>query len=75
MHRRIADFLDKRGIVIWSGLIRINPVPNTIRDDILEGDHECMLCGASPETDNEVRLYVDHIVPRSKGGLNDFSNL
>ncbi len=62
MRRRIADFLDECGIDIWSGLIGIDPVPNTIRDDILEGDHKCMLCGASPETDNEVLLHVDHIV-------------
>jgi len=72
---RIADFLDKRGIDIWSGLIEIDPVPNTVRYDILKRDRKCMLCGASPETDNEVRLHVDHIVPRSKGGSNDFSNL
>ena len=32
----------------------------------------CELCGA---TSDEVRLEVDHIVPRSKGGSNDTDNL
>ena len=29
----------------------------------------------SPEADTAVRLHVDHIVPRSKGGSNELSNL
>ena len=34
-----------------------------------------MHCGAAPEADSNVRLHVDHIVPRSKGGSNDMNNL
>jgi hypothetical protein len=73
--KRIADFLEKRGIEIWSGLLELDPVPSTVRYDILKRDRKCVLCGAAPDVDSAVRLHVDHIVPRSKGGSNDMSNL
>lgn len=73
--KRIADFLEKRGIEIWSGLLELDPVPSTVRYDVLKRDRKCVLCGAAPEVDSAVRLHVDHIVPRSKGGSNDMSNL
>ena len=73
--KRIADFLEKRGIEIWSGLLELDPVPSTVRYDVLKRDRKCVLCGAAPEVDSAVRLHVDHIVPRSKGGSNDISNL
>jgi ATP adenylyltransferase len=34
--------------------------------------NRCALCGA---TSAEGRIEVDHIIPRSKGGTNDISNL
>ena len=43
--------------------------------DVLKCDRKCVLCGAAPEIDSDVRLHVDHIVPRSKGGSNEMSNL
>ena len=73
--KRIADFLEKRGIEIWGGLLELDPVPSTVRYDVLKRDRKCVLCGAAPEVDSAVRLHVDHIVPRSKGGSNDMSNL
>jgi len=73
--KRIADFLEKRGIEIWSGLLELDPVPSTVRYDVLKRDRKCVLCGAAPEVDSAVRLHVDHIIPRSKGGSNDISNL
>jgi len=36
--------------------------------------YRCRLCGAFPEED-DVKLHVDHIIPRSKGGSNDPKNL
>ena len=72
---RISDFLEKRGIDVWSGLLEMDPVPSTVRYDVLKRDRKCALCGASPSNDNEVRLHVDHVVPRSKGGSNDIGNL
>jgi 5-methylcytosine-specific restriction endonuclease McrA len=53
----------------------MDPVPSTVRYDVLKCDRKCVLCGAAPELDSDVRLHVDHIVPRSKGGSNDMSNL
>jgi len=73
--KRIADFLESRGVDIWSGLLEMDPVPSTVRFDVLKRDRKCVLCGAAPEIDSEVRLHVDHIVPRSKGGSNEMSNL
>ena len=73
--KRIADFLQSRGVEIWSGLLEMDPVPSTVRYDVLKRDRKCGLCGAAPEIDSDVRLHVDHIVPRSKGGSNEMSNL
>ena len=73
--KRIADFLESRGVDVWSGLLEMDPVPSTVRFDVLKRDRKCVLCGAAPEIDSEVRLHVDHIVPRSKGGSNEMSNL
>jgi hypothetical protein len=73
--KRISDFLEKRGIDVWSGLLEMDPVPSTVRFDVLKRDRKCVLCGASPSADSDVRLHVDHIVPRSKGGSNDIGNL
>ena len=48
-----------------------NPqLPYPIRRYVIERDeHKCQYCGT---TEN---LCVDHIIPRSKGGSNDFCNL
>jgi hypothetical protein len=73
--KRIADFLESRGVDVWSGLLEMDPVPSTVRFDVLKRDRKCVLCGAAPEINSEVRLHVDHIVPRSKGGSNEMSNL
>jgi 5-methylcytosine-specific restriction endonuclease McrA len=45
----------------------------SVRFDILERDsYTCRFCGKrAPETE----LEVDHIMPRSKGGSDDASNL
>lgn len=37
-------------------------------------DHRCQYCGRCPEWD-DVRLEVDHIVPKSRGGTDRPSNL
>ncbi len=50
-----------------------DPVSGSLRYEVLKrSGGRCKLCGVSHE---EVRLDVDHIVPRSKGGSNDESNL
>lgn len=71
--RRIGDFLAARGISTWDySLLELDPVPDTIRYQVLTRDRRCVLCG---EDGSEHRLEVDHIVPRSKGGTNDLENL
>lgn len=42
------------------------------RVEVLARDRACQLCGAGPD---ETVLHVDHIVPVSRGGLSDLSNL
>lgn len=49
------------------------PIPPKLRYEILErGNSRCVVCGT---TAKRARLEVDHIVPVSKGGTNDPSNL
>lgn len=36
---------------------------------------KCVICGASPNTNKDVQLCVDHIIPVSKGGTNNPKNL
>lgn len=69
---RIADFIKVRGLTTWSGLLELEPVPESIRYQVLKRDRRCVLCGAGPETGP---LQVDHIIPRSQGGSNELSNL
>lgn len=50
-----------------------DPVPGSVRYEVLKrAGGRCELCGVSRE---EVQLDVDHIVPRSKNGGNEASNL
>jgi len=36
---------------------------------------KCCVCGAAPASDPKVKLHIDHIIPVSKGGTSDISNL
>jgi hypothetical protein len=46
------------------------PVPNGIRNFVLERDnYTCLACGSNEN------LTVDHILPRSRGGTNKIENL
>lgn len=48
-------------------------IPKRLRFEILERDnHTCQYCGGKPP---EVRLHVDHILPKSKGGKDTRGNL
>ena len=52
------------------------PLPPGVRFSILQRDnYRCRLCGTSAKDGPHVRLEVDHITPRSRGGTNDPSNL
>ena len=69
----IGDFLGRRGLATWDNrLLELDPVPESLRYEVLKRDGRCLLCGATPQ---EARLEVDHIKPRSKGGGNGADNL
>lgn len=48
-------------------------IPASIRVSVLHRDsYQCVFCGRNAK---QVQLEVDHIIPFSKGGSNDCSNL
>ncbi|MDJ0735247.1 MAG: HNH endonuclease [Nostocaceae cyanobacterium] len=51
---------------------RIN-IPSAVRKYVFQRDkYQCQSCG---KTDLETNLSIDHIIPLSRGGSNDISNL
>ncbi len=73
-NRRMLEYMKKRGIAIWDyRLLDSDPVSDSLRYQVLKdsGGH-CCLCGA---TLYERPLDVDHIIPRSRGGKTELSNL
>lgn len=51
-------------------------VTPSLRFQVLKRDaYRCRLCGVSARDGEHVRLEIDHITPRSKGGTDDISNL
>ena len=71
-NKRMSTFVLERGEGVWSGMIQLDPVPQSMRYKVLARDKKCLLCGNGPD---DAPLEVDPIVPRSKGGSNDISNL
>lgn len=71
---RLMSFVTKRGITTWDyRMMEDDPVPDSVRYRLLKkANGRCSLCGA---TKKETVLHVDHVVPRSRGGTNDESNL
>lgn len=73
-HARLDEYVAKRGAAIWDHR-RSNSgyISGTLRYEVLKtAKFRCELCGISAD----VRaLEVDHIVPRSKGGSDDLTNL
>jgi 5-methylcytosine-specific restriction endonuclease McrA len=51
---------------------RIN-IPKSVREFVLKRDN--FTCKSCRKNCNEVKLTIDHIIPLSKGGSNDISNL
>ena len=51
-------------------------IPPKLKLKVLKRDnYKCLICGKSPSTHPELSLEVDHILPVSKGGINDLENL
>ncbi len=71
---KIQQFIVSRGLAIWDyRLMEGEPIPDSLRYRVLkESGGFCALCGCSK---NEWPLHVDHILPRSKGGKNEYENL
>jgi len=72
--QKLQKFIQKRGLGIWDHrLLETNPVPDSLRYQVLKASNgRCALCGC---TEKDRPLDVDHILPRSRGGSNDISNL
>lgn len=70
LEQRISNYLEMRNPFDDSNL---DSVPGSVRFNVLlESGNRCELCGVSSQ---QKQIDVDHIVPRSKGGSNDRSNL
>lgn len=72
--QKIDEYIQKRGDKIWEHRKFSNKaVPGSLRYEVLKrAKGKCELCGV----DRKIKsLDVDHIIPKSKGGANDISNL
>lgn len=72
--QKLQEFVQKKGLGIWDyRLLETDPVPDSLRFQVLkESGGRCALCGI---TKNDSPIDVDHIIPRSRGGKNDITNL
>jgi len=71
---KLGEFLRRRGLSTWDyRLIETEPVPGDVRYQVLAAARgRCALYGVHS---SERRIEVDHIVPRSRGGSNELTNL
>lgn len=70
---KIQEYFEKRGLKIWDYRLLDDPVPHSLRYNVLKRDgSRCALCGA---TKKDRPLDVDHIIPRSRGGKTVEENL
>jgi diadenosine tetraphosphate (Ap4A) HIT family hydrolase len=72
--QKLQQFVQKRGLGIWDyRLLETDPIPDSDRFKVLkESGGRCALCGI---TKDDSPIDVDHIIPRSRGGSNDITNL
>lgn len=71
--QRLEGYEAKRGDAMWEHRSRSHtPISGSIRYEVLKrAEFRCELCGISAE---EKSLEVDHIHPKSLGGIDDLSN-
>lgn len=59
----------------WLKANKRRNVKKGVRYEVLSrADFRCEACGDSPKVNNECVLHVDHIVPRTMGGLDNITN-
>ena len=70
---KLVEYEDKRGDKIWEHRATDREaISGSVRYQVLlRAGRRCEMCGASVA---EKAIDVDHIIPRSLGGLNDISN-
>lgn len=70
---KLDDYIEKRGKRIWQHRTNASGyIPGTIRYQVLKrAKYCCELCGISAQ---DKALEVDHIIPRSLGGMDDIEN-
>ncbi len=62
--------------IIEPELSKTRTINLSLRLKVLSRDNfRCVFCGKSPATDLGTKLHIDHIVPFSKGGKSELSNL
>ena len=70
---KLNELLESRGLKLWDYRLIDNPVPDSLRYKVLKkSNFRCDLCGA---TKYDRPLDVDHIIPRSRKGKTEESNL
>jgi ATP adenylyltransferase len=72
--QRLGQYVERRGEAIWQHRSRTSGyISGSLRYEVLKAAQgRCELCGVPAE---ERFLEVDHIVPRSRGGNDDLTNL
>lgn len=74
MNLEIRKRAIRQEIRALGGRRRRSRLPARVRFEVLRRDrYRCTYCGRQPR-DGAI-LQVDHVVPRSKGGTDNFSNL
>ena len=70
---KLQEYIAKRGLGIWDYRILDDPISDNLRLRVLkDAKGRCALCGA---TKDRSPLHIDYIIPRSKNGKTEYSNL
>lgn len=76
---KIHEFFVERGEDFWASLYEADAVPLSNRYEALKrSGRRCEPCGVAEgdsEYEGRLPLHVGHMVPRSRGGSNDLTNL
>jgi len=71
--QKTKEYVDSQDGLIGGHRYNPDPVPSSLRYQVLKlSDSKCALCGVHKD---DSPIDVDHIVPKSRGGSNDLSNL